>query len=81
MQVVFKIIMANKEDEEFFGKVSEHFRQEREVFSQMLKSDSLGEVLVGVKFMHALIKHRALFLLGDGVMLLHISLANTCRIN
>jgi hypothetical protein len=59
--------MANKEDEEFFSKVSGHFKQEQEVFSQMLKSDSLGEVLVGVKFMHALIKHRVLFLLGDGM--------------
>lgn len=66
MKVVFKIIMANKDDEAFFATVAEHFKSEQQVFSDMLNSSVLSEVLVAVRFLHTVIKHRAAFLLGDG---------------
>lgn len=68
-QVIIKIVMANKDDEGFFATVADHFKKEQKIFSDMLSSNSLSDVLVTVKFYHALIKHNAAFLLGDGITL------------
>jgi len=65
-EVILKVIMANQDDAAFFDRVASFFQGQSD-FSVTLKSESLSEVLVGIKFMHALIKHKALFLLGDGL--------------
>ncbi len=58
--------MGNQSDEVFYNTATKQLTEQRVVFEEMLKSDSLMNVLSGVKFLHALIKHKAFFLLGDG---------------
>jgi hypothetical protein len=64
---ILKIVMLNKGDKEFFEKASKQLLDQRSVFEEMLNSNSLMHVLSGVKFIHALVKHKAFFLLDNGL--------------
>lgn len=64
---ILKIVMANQGDQTFFEAATKQLLTQRCTFEEMLKSESLMNVLSGVKFIHALVKHKAFFLLGDGL--------------
>lgn len=62
--MVLKIIMCNEDDEEFFETIKTQLSVECAGFHEMLESvDNLGGVIIGVKVIHALIKHRVNFLI------------------
>jgi len=66
-EFVLKVVMLNRNDEVFFTCVSKRLVDQRPVFEEMLNSPSLMHVLSGVKFINAIIKHKAFFLLGNGL--------------
>lgn len=57
--------MANQDDTEFFEAIKNSLLQECLIFDSMLESEDLLDVIVGVKYIHALIKHKATFLLNE----------------
>lgn len=57
--------MMNQNDAEFFETIKNSLTQECQIFNSMLDSSDLLEVITGVKFTHALIKHKAIFLLNE----------------
>jgi hypothetical protein len=62
--IVLKIIMQNEEDEAFFSTIKSHLVDECSGFHQMLESkENISGVIIGVKLVHVLIKHRVYFLL------------------
>jgi len=67
-EMVLKIIMCNEDDEEFFETIKTQLSVECAGFHEMLEStDNLGGVIIGVKVIHALIKHRVNFLIDPSI--------------
>lgn len=61
--------MCNEDDEEFFQTIKTQLSAECAGFHEMLEShDNLGGVIIGVKVIHALIKHRVNFLIDPSML-------------
>lgn len=67
-EMVLKIIMLNEDDAEFFETIRTQLSVVCSGFHKMLDSkDDLGGVIIGVKVIHALIKHKVHSLIDNSI--------------
>jgi hypothetical protein len=60
--------MINECNEDFYNATTAQLLKHRPFFQELLQSSSLMDVFAGVKILHALIKHRIFFMIGDDLI-------------
>jgi len=68
-QIILGILMENKDNSEFYKRTTEKLFLRKDVFYNLLSSDSLILVLAGTKLIQTFVKHRLINLLDRGIIL------------
>jgi hypothetical protein len=67
-QIILSILMENKDNQEFYNLATTKLFSRKEVFYNLLSSDSLILVLAGTKLVQSFVKHKLVYLLDRGTL-------------